>query len=95
MALFKKTSPPKKEETVTVESKDVVKMEDVLPRIAEGVAIAVAPSSPELKDLADICQKAMSDAVLKCISEGVTDPVIQKERMMEAHARVEREWGRK
>lgn len=84
-----------KKDVVSVSSKDVGNLEDVIPGIVEAVGVSVAPSNPALKDLAKLYEKAMSDEVLKCISEGVTDPVEQKKRMMAAHARIEREWGRK
>ncbi len=48
------------------------------PKIAEAVGVVFRSKVPGLGPL---LEKAMSDAVLKCLDEGITDPDVQRERM--------------
>lgn len=64
-------------------------------KIVEAVAVSSVPSSafggtpdPNRIRLSKIIEAAMSQAVLDCISEGVTEPEDQKKRMMDARAKV-------
>jgi hypothetical protein len=62
-------------------------------RIVEGAAImsghATLSGGPRVQSpLAGMIQDAMSQAVHAALAEGITDPVIQKERMMAARKAV-------
>lgn len=58
--------------------------ERMYPRIVEAVGIAVHSSSPLMKPVAGIIQKAMSDAVEDAFASGRKDPVFVQNRMREA-----------
>lgn len=60
------------------------KAERMYPRIVEAVGIAVKATSPELKPVAAMIEKAMSDVVMEMYEDGVRDPVRIKARMMDA-----------
>lgn len=47
-------------------------------------AVGVAAMAPGRPDLATAIEQAMSKAVLACAEEGVSDPVVIRERMMAA-----------
>jgi hypothetical protein len=58
------------------------------PHEVKAVGVAVKAMSAASAPLARAVEKAMSDAVLECYADGVTDPNIIKARMDAARARV-------
>lgn len=61
--------------------------ERIYPKVAEAVGISVNFHSEYMRPAATVIKKVMSDSVLDTFADGVRDPVIVKERMMEAKAR--------
>lgn len=57
-------------------------------KVVSGVAVASVSTNPERRRLSKLIEAAMSEAVLKCMHEGITDPSEQKEVMMAARQRV-------
>lgn len=58
---------------------------------AVGVSSGSLSSDPARKALAQLIERAMSDAVLACAEEGITDDDVIRNRMQEARARVKGE----
>lgn len=61
--------------------------ERLYPRVAEAVGIAVGFSSPLLKPIVQPLLRVMETSVLETLGDGVTDPVVIKERMLAAKDR--------
>lgn len=59
-------------------------------RVAEGTGVAVRSIAPGQagRDRARLVERAMSDAVLESSAEGITDPKIVRQRMLEARDRI-------
>ena len=64
------------------------KADRLYPRVVRAVGISVNALSPQNEPLARAIEKAMSDAVLECIADGVTDSDVVKARMDAARLRV-------
>jgi hypothetical protein len=62
--------------------------ERMYPRVVEAVGISVKARSPEFKPVAAMIEKAMSDAVMETVADGVRNPLLVKARMMGARRRV-------
>jgi hypothetical protein len=50
-------------------------------RVVRAAAVSVNSKN---KEQSKLIEKAMSEAILQCFAEGITDPVEQKKRMLEA-----------
>lgn len=66
------------------------KADRMYPHIVEAVGVAVMASSPEGLAQARAIERAMSDVVAEMYADGVTDPVLIKERMNAARRHVGR-----
>lgn len=54
------------------------------PKIAAAAGIAVKSINPKNKERAQEAEKAMSQAILNCMSKGITDPAAQRAEIMKA-----------
>lgn len=62
--------------------------ERMYPRVVEAVGVAVKAGSPERAPLAKAVQGAMAQVVEEMYAEGDRDPVLVRQRMFEARAKV-------
>lgn len=67
--------------------------EQIFPIKADAVGIAVRPMRESLRPAALAIRSAMEQAVLTTLGDGVIDPVVIKDRMMEARDRERRGLG--
>ena len=54
------------------------------PKIVSAVGVAVNSLSDDGQERAKAIEKAMSDAVMECYADGITDPELVRARMLEA-----------
>lgn len=75
----------------TVKSTETGEEIEIIQVCAVAALSAVSQVNTELPDNASkVIEQAMSGAVTACMEEGISDPVVIRERMLEARASVKR-----
>jgi hypothetical protein len=63
------------------------------PKIVQAVMTSSSSFTADGKVRASLIQQAMSDEVIKCANEGITDSALIKERMLKARDELKKTWA--